>query len=183
PGVPSKYYQITVSPVLSDGRFLGYTICVHDITSHKEIEQTLADREQRFRALIENSGDMFTITDAQQRIVYASPNIEKILRYPLSEISGKPFYELIHSDDRPYYSFVVEQASRNKGTLFHKSNRMLTRDGQERWIEGSIIDLEHIPSVGGIVTNFRDITEKVNTQRELDHNRYILDKANEVTRI
>ena len=178
-----RYFQIRVTPVLSDGIFLGYTVCGHDITPHKRIEQALADREQRFRALIENSGDMFTITDDDNRIVYGSPNIENILGYPVEQIVGKTFSSLLHPDDRPYYYFVIEQTSREKGKLIQKSSRMFTRTGEELWTEGTIIDLSDIPAVGGTVTNFRDITEKINTQRELDHNRYILDKANEVTKI
>jgi PAS domain S-box-containing protein len=126
---------------------------------------------------------MFTITDSDDRIVYASPNITKILNYSVHEIIGKPFADLLHPEDRPYYLFIAEQAGRHKGQLFQQSSRMLAKNGDERWTEGTIVNLTDIPAVGGTVTNFRDITEKVHTQRELDHSRYILEKANEVTRI
>ncbi|MFP5327001.1 MAG: putative bifunctional diguanylate cyclase/phosphodiesterase, partial [Acidimicrobiia bacterium] len=53
-------------------------------------------------------------------------------------------------------------------------NRPLTyrsrhADGSWRWIEGAVSDLRDEPSVGGILINGRDVTERVEAERQLAH--------------
>src|SRR5262249_45737033 len=59
------------------------------------------------------------------------------------------------------------------------------RDGQERWIETTLTNLLHEPSVRGVVSQFRDVTDRVTALAQLDeaHRRfaYLLSATSAVT--
>lgn len=179
-----RYFQVRIIPILSDVKFvLGFAICAHEVTRQKQIENTLRDSEEHFRALIENSGDMFCVTDEQNRITYISPNIKKLLNYEMRELLMQPFDNLLHEDDRQRYHEVLEQVKSTKNKLFHETKRIRDRDGRYMWVEGTMINLRDVPSIRGVVSNFRDVTSRLQTENELKRNEYLLAKAHKVAKI
>src|SRR5205814_2317162 len=57
------------------------------------------------------------------------------------------------------------------GGMLHQTvlYRALRADGGVRWIDGTVSDLRGDPSVGGIVVNGRDVTERVEAEERLAH--------------
>jgi len=79
---------------------------------------------------------------------------------------------------------IIETAIENPGEAFTAPVvRVLHRDGTYHWYESTLTNMTNDPDVGGIVDNFRDVTEKVqreNTLRESEENyRTLVEQASD----
>jgi PAS domain S-box-containing protein len=116
--------------------------------------------EKRFRALIENSFDAISLLDSAANITYASASTARVLGYRPYELVGRNAFELIHSDDLETVRQTLEEARTNARGPVRVRARMLAKDRQWRWVEGTFTNLIDDPDVGAIVANYRDITQQ-----------------------
>ena len=153
--------SITVSPVRdASGKVIGASTIARDITERKQMQEQLRASERRFRALIEKSSDAIVLVDETGMLLYASPSTTRLLGYTPEELVGHSAFELIHPEDvetvaRALAALVQEPARGPKAEF-----RARHKDGSWRWIEGIGTNLLADPSVGAIVGNFRDITQR-----------------------
>ncbi len=125
----------------------------------------LAQKEERFRALIEFSSIGITLRDRQHKVFYTSPAVEEILGYPTAELLGGMRTDLIHPEDLEGVQVRSRLIAETPGLAQRSRIRMRHKDGGYRWVEVTSRNLLHNPAVAAIVTNYRDVTEA--TQAEL----------------
>jgi PAS domain S-box-containing protein len=123
--------------------------------------------EKRFRALIENSSDAILLINPQGRILYASPSTARVLGYAPGKVAGRNCLDLIHQDDREHAGGTLVRAHLNSGQPIRFEARVQTGAEGWIWMESTITDLTEEPSVGGIVWNYRDITDRKAAERAL----------------
>lgn len=116
--------------------------------------------EARFKALVENAGDMISLTNHQSELMYCSPAVEKTTGYKIDELRNKSIFELMHPESIESARKTFEFVMRHPGQLFPTTNRFLHKDGREIWVEGVIINLLNDINVRAIVSNHRDISER-----------------------
>jgi PAS domain S-box-containing protein len=116
--------------------------------------------EKRFRALIESSFDAISLLDSDANITYASASTARVLGYRPYELVGRNALELMHSDDLETVRQTLEEARTNARGPVQVRARMLAKDRQWRWVEGTFTNLIDDPDVGAIVANYRDITQQ-----------------------
>jgi len=120
-----------------------------------------------FRALVENSSDGIALLDRAGRVVFASAPIERVLGFAPAEIVGRDGFALIHEDDlertRTGLGALMEHPGRTEVTEF----RARHRDGSWREIEGTATNRFGEPGIDALVVNFRDLTQRNRTEREL----------------
>ncbi|MEV4509700.1 EAL domain-containing protein [Dactylosporangium sp. NPDC049525] len=125
----------------------------------------LRRHERRFRSLVQNSADIFAITDAAGRVTYASPSLLRFLGLAAEDLLGATVSDRIHPDD-------LAEARRSRpapaGTVTLQL-RLRHADGDWRWLEVVSSNLLHDPSVRGMVTNARDVTEARRYQDQLSY--------------
>lgn len=127
---------------------------------HIKSNQLLAKSEARLQAIVRNAFDLIIVLEADMRIQYQSPAIEQILGYKPGNKNGKFFGELIHPDDlaavESYLANLLGQFGPQKPIEFRK------RHANNSWVYLEAIGSNclHDSSVGGIIINLRDITEK-----------------------
>src|SRR6266545_3786446 len=144
-------------------------------------EGALRASEQRFRALVEHSWDAIALYAADGTILYGSPATTRILGYELTEFVGRNAVELVHSDDREAVVARLTEAMMHPRVRVDVSARVLHKDGSWRYLEGIFTNLLDDPSVGAIVNNYRDVTERRSLQEQvmqpkvLDLNALVLD--------
>jgi PAS domain S-box-containing protein len=126
----------------------------------------LLDREQRFRALIENSWDAIVLLDAEANICYSSPATVRLLGYTPEEFVGHNAFEWMHPDDIERTQAVFAQLVSVPGSRLVTDHRYFHRDGSWRWLETSGTNLLHEPSLHAVVINFRDVTAQKATEHE-----------------
>ncbi len=84
------------------------------------IADALKEREENFRALIDNSLDISVITNADQTIRYVNPSVERILGYKPEEIIGKSPFDLMPPEEAERILKVFKEISNKKAPLERK---------------------------------------------------------------
>jgi diguanylate cyclase (GGDEF)-like protein/PAS domain S-box-containing protein len=122
----------------------------------------LRESEQRFRALVHHASDVFTVISADAVIRFQSPAIRQVLGYPPEEIIGRSFLDLVEPDDRDTASELFERCRGRPGspTVAEVRMRPLGDEQAPRRFEMTATDLLRDPTVGGLVLNYRDVTER-----------------------
>jgi PAS domain S-box-containing protein len=133
----------------------------------EEANATLVRSERRFRALIEHGSDSIALIDADNRILYLSPAVRTVEGYAPEELVGRNGIENTHPDDLPVVRRAVEQLIAKPGEPIPVVWRRRHKDGRWIWLEGVATNLLADPSVGAIVTNYRDITERLANETKL----------------
>ncbi len=116
--------------------------------------------EAHFRSLIENASDIITIMEADGRIRYESPSLERILGYKPEELIGRSAFELIHPDDMARMQKIFTECLLRPGSVDSGEFRFRHKDGSWRVLEGIGKNLLEDPAIQGIIVNSRDITER-----------------------
>lgn len=121
---------------------------------------------ERFHALVENSADAIAVADANARILYCSPSVKKALGYTAKEFRKINGFSLIHPEEadtvQKFYAGVLQSSGKAKYLL----HRYLHKNGKYVWIESTLTNLLNDPSVKGIVSNFKNVTERVVLERQ-----------------
>jgi len=64
-----------------------------DVTERREMEQSLRESEEQFRALAENSPDLIARFDREHRRVYVNAAVERELKIPREELLGRCYQD------------------------------------------------------------------------------------------
>jgi PAS domain S-box-containing protein len=141
--------------------------CVgRDTIEKKQTEEALRLSDERFKALVQDGGDLISILDPEGNYQYVSPTAETILGIAPEEFIGKKAFDYIHPDDLPAVIRQFELLATEK-RLQIPAFRFRNTDGDWRWIETVATNMLDHPAVGGIVTNSRDVTERMERERIL----------------
>jgi PAS domain S-box-containing protein len=119
----------------------------------------IAEREARYRLLIENQTALVVRVDTEGRFIFVSQTYCEMLGKSSEELLGQQFMPLVHEDDQ-------EATARAMEDLYHPpyrcyiEQRALTRDGWRwlAWADKAVLDEN--ANVVAIVGVGRDITER-----------------------
>lgn len=134
---------------------------------HKATEELVLQNEKRFRALIEKSPDMQSLTTETGAIIYGSPSITKVLGYSLKEFLKIQVSSIIHPLDLAKYAAKKNKIRATLGKYFLFELRLLHKNGTWIWCEGTVTNMLHIPYVNAFVANFRDASQKKRIEQQL----------------
>ncbi|MFF5076852.1 putative bifunctional diguanylate cyclase/phosphodiesterase [Actinoplanes sp. NPDC000266] len=126
----------------------------------------LQGREQRFRALVEQSSDSLAILDADSTIRYQSSSVERIFGYRVEDLAGRRVVDVAG----PVVAARIDEVMHGAITTFEIPLRHA--DGVERRAEMTITNLLGDPHVRGLVLNTRDVSEANDLQERLRHDAY-----------
>ncbi|MGP0067303.1 MAG: PAS domain S-box protein [Isosphaeraceae bacterium] len=156
-----RWFVGRVTPFLGDGP--RRVVVAHvNITERRLAEAAMRRADQRFRHLVQNSSDVITALAADGTVLYQSPSIRRVLDYhPESRIGTNVFVNsIVHPEDLPRKRAFLEEARREPGKPVSSEFRLRHADGTWRTIEAVGQNLLSDPSVGAIIANYRDITER-----------------------
>jgi len=120
-----------------------------------------------FRALIENSTDILVVANGQGEFVYSSPSIEKYFGISSTEQMGMNVFEFVHPEDISRLAVIFMDVLESPGKPFFLEARAHTREGKPIWVEGTVTNLLGTEGINGIVCNFRDITDRKNSEKKI----------------
>jgi PAS domain S-box-containing protein len=152
----TRHIQATYQPhVGPEGRILGFTALVEDVTERKRAEIALREAnerlrsavdaselaltqvrssEERFRAIFDRAGVGMAEADAAtKRFIDVNPKYCELTGYTRDELLAMTFAELTHPDDR-----AADAAALARGdTSYEVEKRYIRKDGRVIWVHVS----------------------------------------------
>jgi len=129
--------------------------------------ESLRKSERQFRALIENSSDAIALTGPDRRFRYLSPSVTRIEGFTPDELLGTLATDTTHPDDLEPLAHKMKELFSSPGQPIPGVWRRKHKDGHWIWLEGVATNLLDDPSVGAIVVNYRDISERMAHERRV----------------
>jgi PAS domain S-box-containing protein len=123
-------------------------------------------QEARFRSLVQHSSDVVLVVDTAGRTTYVSPSATRIFGESAGITTGANIRDLVPEDDAATLASIFHRTGSEPRSL---NTRMQTAAGDWRDLEMLWSDLRDDRAVGGIVLNCRDVTERNELERKLQH--------------
>jgi serine/threonine-protein kinase len=127
------------------------------------IESDLRRAERDFVRFFELSPDLFCIAGLDGFFRRVNGNFTRVLGYTPAELTGRPFIEFVHPDDRASTRAETEKLARGLPVVQFR-NRYRDNRGGYRWFEW---EAKSVPDEGVIFAVARDITERVELEEKL----------------
>ncbi len=165
----SFWGEFDIVPVYRDGgKAVSHYVCfLRDVTEQRETRLALERSEARFRSMVANISEVFTMIDADRRIVYQSPSVRKVLGFAPEEMTGFAVTDYIHPDDHGLANEALRAVAEKEGASVSATVRARTLHGTYRWVEAVATNLLTDPQLASIVLNWRDVTETRALQQQL----------------
>ena len=126
--------------------------------------------EQRFEALVQHSSDVVTVMDDDGVVIYQSESVHRVYGHQSGDVRGHRFAEFLADDDAVNrLHAAVEQTRDNPDDIVVIEVRLQHADGHIGETEVAITNLLGDSTVGGVVLNSRDISERKALEHELVH--------------
>jgi PAS domain S-box-containing protein len=111
--------------------------------------------QQEARRIFELSLDLICVVDVDGRFASVNPAFERTLGYPPAQMLRRPFADFVHPDDR---DASLERLRDVPGgdEVTHFENRVICRNGSERWLEWSARAVPEERHAGHDYYNFAD---------------------------
>jgi PAS domain S-box-containing protein len=134
--------------------------------------------ELRFKALIQNAHDGIVLYTPGGRIQFAGGSVKKIAGYTAKELIGMSGADFVHPDE-------IEETRKNFYTLQNKPGKTITllqrlrhKKGHYIWAESRLTNFSHVPEINGIVSNFSDVTARIEAEQKIREAQDILEIVN-----
>jgi PAS domain S-box-containing protein len=161
-----KHLYVAAHAVRDESGSLEYIGAVMDVTERKRAEDALKQGQKRFRAMVEKSAEGIVLGTPEKGVIYASPSVERVLGYTPDEFVGRSLYGAVHPGHRQHTADTVAELLVEPNKVVIDEVMLLHKDRSWRWVECTVRNLLHEPSVRALVINFRDITERKHAQAE-----------------
>ncbi len=176
----------------SMGAVTGGVLVIHDITERKtaeneikklneELEQKVAERtaqlaeametlrksEEKYREIVEDVSDVVHTSDNKGNFTYINPACKKLTGYKETEILGKNLLDLVALEWKERVAEFYSTQFKNKTEETIYSFPIVTKTGQKKWIEQTVIQLMEGDKITGYKSIMRDITERRDAEQKL----------------
>lgn len=151
---------------LADSRMAEEVLKLAGVRAAGELERQQAEEALRRKTselenFFEINLDLLCIADTDGYFRKLNPEWEHTLGYPLPELEGKRFLDLVHPADLPATLEAVAQLAAQQKVI-NFVNRYRCKDGSYRWIEWRSVPAQEL-----IYAAARDITARKETEQAL----------------
>ena len=153
-----------------DGRPVEILAIARDITERKQAEEALHKSEKLFQSLVDNILDAVLIIDWKGKILLANKAAAELGGFKSEkEVLGLNALDFIHPSYKASVIKDLALVKLDKGEFF-KTYKMVTKNGEERWIESIGTKIKFRDNTADLVS-LRDVTERKQAENELRKHR------------
>jgi len=156
---------------------------LRDVTDRTTAEKTQRRSEALFRAVIEKSAEIISLTNAEGVTRYLTPLAWSTLGWTPEALGTTTFRELVVDEDRVRLTASLEELVRTGARDTSMEIRVRHRDGSIRWVESTGTNLLTDPDVAAIVGNYRDVTARKQAEDELRASRDRFEEAQAIAHV
>jgi len=173
--------EITTDVIKKEGKIIGLTTIIRDITERKKAQEALIESEEKLRSIFESTNDVVLYVDISGKILAVNKKVEEITGYKLDEIIEKNFTELraIDPNDIPKFLSLTADALNFGKTIKNFEVEVRRKDGVKLPAEISTGLVKKEGKVVGIIVSVRDITERKILEEKISKRTSELEYANE----
>jgi PAS domain S-box-containing protein len=170
--------MVVIDPIWQDGRLLGFAKITRDMTEQRQAQIAALESERRFRLLVEGVTDYaIFMLNPQGFVANWNRGAERIKGYAASEIIGRHFSLFYLPEDA-----AAGVPARALGTArdhgrFEAEGWRVRKDGNRFWASVVIDAIYDNGELIGFAKITRDLTERRETQLQLEQSREQLFQA------
>ena len=140
----------------------GFVLAFRDITDQKRSERVVRENERKFRTLAEATPAAILISE-KSYFRYVNAAAEQITGYSREDLLTMEFTHLLDEETRRRFSERFSAWQQGNGEMLREELKLVTRDGQERWVDVTITTIDLVGRVAALWTAF-DITKRKHAQ-------------------
>lgn len=162
PGGSGSFLDVRASRV-----GLGVSVTWRDVTERHTAAAKIADAEQHFRLLAENSHDVVFLLAANGEMSWVSPSANVTLGYHPDELIGPASRNLVHHEDVDTWVRTLREVQ-DTGRIMRFRVRMRNATGTFRWMAVTIgRAIDSSGTYAGLTGSLQDIQEQVLAEQAL----------------
>ncbi|MFB2622420.1 PAS domain S-box protein [Methanothermobacter marburgensis] len=158
--------EMSLNPARTSGG-LFLTSIIRDISERRKMEAEIHRREEQFRDLFENANDMIQAVDPEGRFVYVNRAWMETLGYTEDDLENLTLFDVIHPDKLDECHEIFRRVMSGESISLVET-AFITKDGEKIFVEGNVNVRMRNGEVEYSRAIFRDVTERVKFQRELE---------------
>jgi PAS domain S-box-containing protein len=171
--------SLTSSPILDgEGRVIGASKILRDITEHKQSREALRENEERLRAIFSQAAVGMAIASLDGHFLETNAKFSQILGYSPTELQQMTFIDITHPDDLVRTRDNTRRLLAGEISDFVYEKRYLRKDGATVW---SLTTVTLLKDSAGQPRRFigviEDITQRKQAELEQARLTDILDKS------
>lgn len=176
---------VSAAPVRNrEGQIIAGVTIFQDITEHKQMERALRDREEQFRATVEQAAVGIAHVAPDGRWLLVNQKLCDIVEYSRSELLELKFQDITHPDDLAADLALVNQILRGESSSYSMEKRYIRASGLPIWIH---LTVSVVREETGEPKYFISVVQDINDRKQLEvalrqsiqrlENLYELDRA------
>lgn len=144
-----------------------WVISLEDATEERRETERANLEADHFHALIERSAEGISLFDATSKILYESPSNKRIHGYDAHEMEGLTLIDFCHPEDAARIALRFKHLAEAPGVIETEIVRFRHKAGHYIYLEGTVLNATDDPRLGALVNNFREVTGRLDAEREL----------------
>jgi PAS domain S-box-containing protein len=152
--------EVVAVVVLSAALVAGVLSAFETSRRRRATADAQAAARRGFEAMVASGSDLLVVTDGDGTATYVSPSARRLLGLEPGTITGTPFEDLFHPDDRSLLALG------RAGPLDVRARRA---DGSWCAMNATVSELLGVPGVAGTLWALRDVTAQMALEAQLRH--------------
>jgi PAS domain S-box-containing protein len=149
-----RWVETYKSPLYApDGKIIGTTGVARDITEQRRAQELAETAQKELANYFSLSLDLLCIASSDGRFLRLNPAWERLFGYPIAQLEGSNFLDLVHPNDIDATIGALQNLGRGQ-TVIDFTNRYQNADGSWRWLEWRSVPDQH----GLVYAVARDVT-------------------------